>query len=162
MTTKNMTNRIEQLWKEWLATSERLQGLLHEQTVALTMRDTTRLEKLQPAIDTVVAKLGTVDSEAVAMGKKLAEELGCEPSLRGLTQALEKADAQRLQQIANRVIVAERQASHVMKKNRSLIENELEHIGGTLALIAREASIPTNPYPRPSTATHAVVMNAVA
>lgn len=162
MTTKNMTHRIEQLWKEWLDTSERLQGLLHEQTVALTMRDAPRLEKLQPAIDAVVEKLGNVDSEAVTWGKKLAEALGCEPSLRGLTQVLEKADAQRLQQVANRVIVAERQASQVMKKNRSLIENELEHIGGTLALIAREASVPTHPYPRPAAATHAVVMNAVA
>lgn len=162
MTTKNLTNRLEQLWKDWLANSERLQGLLHEQTVALTMRDTARLDKLQPAIDGVVEKLRLVDEEAVACGKKLAEELGCEPSLRGLTQALEKADAQRLQQIANRVIVAERHASQVIAKNRALIENELDHIGGTLALVAREASVPTNPYPRPATATHAVVMNAVA
>jgi hypothetical protein len=162
MNHKNTIRRLEAQWAAWLATSERLLKTLHEQTVALTLRDTERLARLQPEIDTMLEQMRQADEEAVACVYRLAEELGCEPRLRSLTHALDKAEAQSLQAVANQVVVAERHASQVIAKNRALVENELDHIGGTLALIAREASVPSNPYGDRTAPTHAVVMNAVA
>jgi hypothetical protein len=160
--TKNRTRELEALWADWLAASERLLRVLHEQTAALTMRDADRVSRLQPEIDTYLGQMLEADEQAVACVNRLAGELGCEPRLRSLTSVLEKAEAQSLQALANRVIVAERHTSQVMAKNRALIENELDFVGSTLALIAREASVPTNAYGKRAAPTHAVVMNAVA
>jgi hypothetical protein len=87
-----------------------------------------------------------IDEQAVTCTKRLAEELGVEPHLRGLVQALEKAEAQQLQGLANRVTVAARNVQDVLQKNRALLDNEMTYINGTLTLIAKAATDSPTPY----------------
>ena len=144
------TRELQTLWWDWLSTSERLLRSLHEQTAAVTLRDVARVERIQPELDALMDRITVLDEEAVACAKRLAEELGTEPNLRGLVRALEKAEAQQLQGLANRVTVAARHVQEVVKKNRILIEGEMTYINGTLTLIARAAIDVKGPYRRRS------------
>ena len=134
------TKELETLWWDWLSTAERLTRTLHEQTAALTLRQVERVEKLQPEMESLMQRMAEIDDRAAASAKKLAEELGCQPNLRSLVGVLEKADGQQVQALANRVIVAGRNVQEIIAKNKALIENELEYVNGTLALVAREAT----------------------
>lgn len=140
------TRELQTLWWDWLSTSERLLRSLHEQTAALTLRDVARVERIQPELDSLLDRVKQIDERAAACARKLAEELGTEPSLRGLVRALDKAEAQQVQSIANRVLVAARNVQAVLDKNRALIENEMTYINGTLTLIAKTASEAQGPY----------------
>ena len=132
------TKELETLWWDWLATSERLTRTLHEQTVALTLRQVERVERLQPEMDALMQRMAEIDDLAVAAAQKLAGELGSQPNLRSLVAALEKADAQQVQALANRVIVAGHNVHEIIAKNKALIENELQYVNGTVALIVKE------------------------
>lgn len=134
------TRDLQQHWWDWLGTSERLLRSLYEQTAALTLRDVERVERIQPELDSLLEKMKTIDEQATASARKLAEEMGTDPNLRSLVGALEKAEAQQVQSIANRVMVAARNVQAVLDSNRALIENELTYTAGTLALIARASS----------------------
>ncbi len=134
------------MWWDWLATSERLVSVLHEQTAALTLRQVERIERLQPDLDHLMDRLTEIDELAVALAKELAEEMGCEANLRSLVSVLEKADAQRVQALANRVIVAGRNIQTIIAKNKALIENELDYVNGTVALVARESNEQNKEY----------------
>ncbi|MBS1717596.1 MAG: flagellar export chaperone FlgN [Armatimonadetes bacterium] len=134
-----ITRELQTLWWDWLGTSERLLRSLYEQTAALTLRDVARVERIQPELDAMTARMKSIDEQAAACAKKLAGELGCEPNLRSLVLALDKAEAQQVQGLANRVKVAARNVQTVIEKNRKLIENEMTYINGTLTLIARAA-----------------------
>jgi hypothetical protein len=140
------TRELQTLWWDWLSTSERLLKLLHEQTVAVTLRDVARVERLQPDLDAHMGRIKEIDASAVAVAKRLAEELGCSPNLRGLVTALEKAEAQQLQSLANKVTVAAQNIQAVVQKNRTLMENEMTYINGTLTLIAKAAVQAPTPY----------------
>lgn len=140
------TRQLQTYWWDWLGTSERLLRCLHEQTAALTLRDAARMERLQPDLDSLIARMREIDNDAAACAKKLADEMGTEPNLRSLVHVLEKAEAQQVQSIANRVKVAAQHIDGVMKKNRALIENELNYVNGTLTLIAKTASEANGPY----------------
>lgn len=155
------TKQLEQLWWDWLSTSERLLRSLHEQTAALTLRQVERVEKINPELDALMTRMDETDVKAVACMKELAEELGVDPSLRSIVQVLEKADAQQLQSVANRVIVAGRNVKNVLDKNRALIENELEFVSGTMALVAKAATEQQGPYQRAVVSAN-LVMNQVA
>ena len=87
--------------------------------------------------------------------------LGTEPNLRSLTQVLEKADAQQLQSVANRVIVVGRNVQTVISKNKALIENELEYVNGTMAMVAKAAADQQGPYSQAVVSSN-LVMNQVA
>lgn len=140
------TRELQILWWDWLSTSERLLHSLHEQTAALTLRDVQRVERLQPELEKLLAKMREIDDRAVACAKGLAEELGAEPSLRGLVRVLDKAEAQQVQAMANRVTIAARNVEAVLAKNQKLIENEMHHIHGTLTLVAKAANEAEGPY----------------
>lgn len=140
------TSELQTLWWDWLSTSERLLRSLHEQTAALTLRDVARVERIQPELDGLTQKMKEIDANAAACAMKLAGELGCEPHLRSLVLVLEKAEAQQLQSIANRVTVAARHVEQVFEKNRRLIANEMDYIHGTVALVAKAAQKPTSKY----------------
>jgi len=140
------TRELQQLWWDWLGTSERLLRSLYEQTAALTLRDAARVERIQPELDQMMARLRELDEQAVACAKRLAEDLGVEPNLRSLASVLEKAEAQQIQGLGNRVTVAARNVQAVIKKNRALIENELTYINGSLTLIARAAVDSKGPF----------------
>lgn len=143
------TRQLQTYWWDWLGTSERLLRTLHEQTAALTLRDVARVERLQPDLDSLIARMKQIDSDATTCAKELAEELGSEPNLRSLVNVLEKAEAQEVQSIANRVRVAAQHIEGVMQKNRALIENELTYVNGTLTLIAKTAAEAKGPYEGP-------------
>jgi hypothetical protein len=140
------TKQLQTLWWDWLSTAERLLLSLHEQTAALTLRKVERLELIQPEIDTLLVRMKDIDDQAVTSAKGLAEEFGCEPDLRSLVGVLEKAEAQEVQSIANRVIVVGRNVQVVIDRNRALIENELEYVNGTLALVSKVANEQQGPY----------------
>jgi hypothetical protein len=149
------TRELQKLWWDWLSTSERLLRSLHEQTAALTLRDAGRVERIQPELDSMIDLMKQIDQSAATCAGKLAEELGVEPSLRGLVRVLEKAEAQQLQAVANRVMVAARNVQAVIEKNQALIQNEMNYIGGTLTLMARAAGDSQGPFNKPS---HAAVL----
>lgn len=141
-----LTKELQRLWWDWLGTSERLLGTLHEQTAALTMRQVERIEKLQPELDGLMAQMESIDNEASSVAKTLAEGLGCDANLRSLVAALDKAEGEEVQSVANRVIVAGRNVQKVIDKNRALIENELEYVNGTITLVAQESKNAQGPY----------------
>jgi Rad3-related DNA helicase len=155
------TRDLQTQWWDWLSTSERLLRSLYEQSAALTLRDVARVERIQPEIDSLMTRIRTIDETAVALAGKLAEELGVEPNLRSMVAALEKAEAQQLHGLANRVTVAARNLQEVMAKNRRLLDNELTYINGTLSLIAKAAVESSGPY-KPGTPTSAVLVDQAA
>lgn len=149
------TRELQTCWWDWLSTSERLLRSLHEQTAALTLRDADRVDRIQPELDALMEAMRTIDANAAACAKKLAEDFGTEPNLRSLVQALEKTEAQQVQALANRVMVAARHVNAVLERNRKLIESELTYINGTLTLIAKTAGEGQGPYAQ---TTHAAVL----
>lgn len=155
------TKELQTLWWEWLSASEKLQRMLHEQTAALTLRDVARFERLQPELDSTMEQIRSIDDLAAATARELAGELGCQPNLRSVVAALEKAEAQQVQQLANRIVVASQTIEKVIAKNRRLISNELEYVNGTLALVARAAAEPKTPY-QAKRREACVVLNEVA
>jgi hypothetical protein len=156
------TRDLQTLWWDWLGTSERLLRALYEQTAALTLRDVARVERIQPELDTHMERLKVIDVQAVACAKRLAGELGAEPTLRGLVQVLEKAEAQQLHGLANRVKVAARNVQEVIAKNRALLENEMTYINGTLTLIAKAAAPTKGPYRTRAVVRTNVTLDAAA
>lgn len=155
------TKQLQTLWWDWLSTAERLLLSLHEQTAALTLRRVERIEAIQPEIDGLMKMMKDIDDNAVASAKGLAEEFGCEPDLRSLVCALEKAEAQEVQAIANRVIVVGRNVQEIIDRNRALIENELEYVNGTIALVDKTAREQQGPY-KGKAAVSTLVMDQVA
>lgn len=155
-----ITRELQQLWWDWLGTSERLLRSLHEQTAALTLRDAARVERIQPELDSLLESMKTLDVRALSCAKKLAEELGAEPNLRSLVLVLDKNEAQQVQAIANRVTVAARHVNTVLQRNRELLANELAYINGTLTLVAKAASEQQGKFK--SAPCAAVLMDAVA
>ncbi|MBS1720758.1 MAG: flagellar export chaperone FlgN [Armatimonadetes bacterium] len=153
------TRELQTLWWDWLSTSERLLRSLHEQTAALVLRDVARVERIQPELDLLTERVRELDERAVACARKLAEELDTEANIRSLVQVLEKAEAQTLQGLANRVMVAARHLQDVVAKNRALMENEMTYINGTLTLIAKAAVESDGPFkikqPAPVLVDHA-------
>ncbi|HMS55185.1 MAG TPA: flagellar export chaperone FlgN [Fimbriimonadaceae bacterium] len=149
------TKELQKLWWDWLGTSERLLHSLYEQTAALTLRDANRVERIQPELDRMLERIQEIDEAAAVCAKELAEELGTESNLRSLVQALDKTEAQQVQQIANRVTVAAKNIQHVLDKNKALIQSELDYVGGTITLIAKVASEQNGKYGQ---TTHAAVL----
>lgn len=154
------TRELQRLWTDWLAASDRLLRSLHEQTAALTLRDVARMERLQPELEALLDQVRTIDDQAVASARSLAVELGAEPNLRGLVGALEKAEAQQVQALANRVTMAARHVQEVLDKNRALIDNELAYVNGTLTMIAKTAQEGSGAFG--GAATAAVMVDRVA
>ena len=140
------TREITTLWADWLRHAERLFLLLHEQTVAVTLRDVPRVERLTPLILQGMEALRAIDSLAVNALRALAERLGVEAGLRAIVAALPKEEGQPLQATANKIVVLEGKIGHVVAKNRKLLEAEMTFVDGTLTLIAREGG----PKPRRS------------
>lgn len=151
------TRELQTLWWDWLSTSERLLRSLHEQTAALTLRDVERVMRIQPELDSMLARLREIDDAAAACAIRLAEELGTEANLRSLVRVLDKAEGQQLQSVANRVMVAARNVQHVLDKNKALLENEMEYVNGTLTLIAKVAHEQKGPY-KGRASSHAAVL----
>lgn len=134
------SRELQTLWWDYLATSERMLRSLYEQTAALTLRDVARVERIQPELEKLLVRMQEIDDKAVDCAKRLAGTLGVSPSLRSVVQGLEKTEGRQLQALANRVKVAAQHVEEVIGRNRKLIENELQYITGTVALIAKTAA----------------------
>ncbi|MBI1331582.1 MAG: flagellar export chaperone FlgN [Armatimonadetes bacterium] len=157
------SRQLLNLWTEWLSTSETLLRALHEQTVAVTLRDVPRVEKLQPELDELMESIRTVDTLALAEAKRLAEELGAPlQSLRGLVSVLDKTEAAQVQLTANKVLSASQNIQDVVHKNRKLFESEMTYINGTLTLIAKAAVIGKGPYRGRKSGSTSVLVDAAA
>lgn len=156
------TRELQTLWWDWLGTSERLLRVLHEQTAALTLRDVARIERIQPELDSLLDQMRQSDDRAAACARELASGLGTEPNLRSLVRALEEAEAQQVQSLANRVTVTARNVQNILDRNRALIENELTFVNGTLTLMAKAASESDRKYGGRPMAGAAVVVDQAA
>lgn len=151
------------LWSDWLSVSERMLRCLHEQTVAVTLRDVLRVERLQPELDELTEMIRIIDGKAFAEAKRLAEDLGASvPSLRGLVSVLEKTEAAQVQLTANKVLSASQNIQDVVYKNRKLFESEMTYINGTLTLIAKAAITGKGPYRTRKNNSVSVLVNAAA
>lgn len=156
------TRELQTLWWDWLGSSERLMKTLHEQTAALTLRDVARLERVQPDVDLMLERVKGIDDRAAAIARKLAEELGTEPNLRSLANALDTAEAQQVTSLANKVLVAARNLQNLLDRNRQLIESELTYVNGTLTLIAKASTEAKGPYAEGKAAVAAVLVDQAA
>lgn len=154
------SKELQALWNAWLVASDTLLSSLHEQTVAITLRDVARVEKLQPELDAKLARMAEIDAQAVDLSRRLAESLGAEPTLRGIVERLDRPEGQALHGLANRVVLAARKVQETMAKNKALLQNEMTYINGTLTLIAKSAATQPTPYRR--RVTGPVLMNAAA
>lgn len=150
------STELQVLWNDWLGTSDKLTRILHEQTVALTLRDVARVERIQPELDGLMEKMHEIDGRAATCAKELAEGLETEPNLRGLVQVLEKTEAQQVQALANKVIVQARKVNELVEKNKTLIGNELVYVNGSLTLIAK--AVQKNERPMAKMPTRAAVL----
>lgn len=133
------TRQLQQFYWDWLSTGERLLRTLAEQTAALTLRDLTRVEAIQPEIDRLQLVMSAIDEKAGAATKELAEELGVEPRLRSIVAVLNPAEARQLTAMSTRVKAVADNLKERLFKNRKLIESELAYVGGTLAIVAQAA-----------------------
>jgi ribonuclease HII len=151
-------------WTEWLSTSEKFLRILHEQTVAITLRDVARVERLQPDLEIYTKEIQKFDSKALSEAKRLAEELGATPnSLRSLVSVLDKSEGANLQLTANKVLATSQKIQEVISKNRKLMESEMTYINGTLTLIAKAATQEKGPYrTRKTTEKQPILVNAAA
>lgn len=154
------TRELQGRWNDWLKASDELLLILHEQTAAVTLRDVSRVERLQPKLDDQLARIAGIDAQAVDQARRLAETLGTEPTLRGIVEGLDRSEGQALHALANRVTMASRKVQSTIEKNRALLENEMTYVNGTLTLIAKAAGCPPTPYRRRSTGP--VLMDAAA
>ena len=161
-TANSVTSDLQQLWMDWLGTSERLLRALHDQTAALTLHDAVRVKRVQPEVDRLIAQMKQIDGTASAFARKLSEQMGAEPSLRGLVRALEKSEGQQLQALANRVMVAARNVQAVIEKNQSLMRAEIATVSGTLSLMARAAGENPNSYRKKKPGQAAVLLDPAA
>jgi len=154
---------LQSLWGDWLSTSEKLLRCLHEQTVAVTLRDVPRVERLQPELDELTETIRMIDGKALDEAKRLADELGASlPSLRGLISVLEKNEGAQVQMTANKVLSASQNIQDVVSKNRRLFESEMTYINGTLTLIAKAAVIGKGPYRTRKNNSTSVLVDAAA
>ena len=154
------TRELQGRWNDWLKASHALLLTLHEQTAAVVLRDVARVERLQPQIELHLANVAEIDAQAVDQARRLAELLGTEPNLRSLVAGLDKAEGQALHALANKVTMAARKVQATIAKNRTLLENEMTYVNGTLTFIAKAAGSPPTPYRRPTRGP--VLMDAAA
>lgn len=141
------TQSLQTIWWEWIGTSERLMRSLHEQTAAIMLRNVDRVQDLQPEIERLIQSLRDADGRASNEAKRLAETLGAEPTFRGLTEALKDGkEKEQLIALANRVRAAAQTIQGLVRKNQTLIENELAYVAGTLHLLAQTAQSEQGPY----------------
>lgn len=157
------TKNLQTLWAEWLKACDALLLTLHEQTVAITLRDVERVDRIRPELELQLTNVRAIDTKAMDEAKRLAEELGAPtPSLRGLVAVLDKDEAAVIQATANKVLVGAQRIQDVMNKNRKLIESEMTYINGTLTLIARAANEGSGPYRGRPSGSRSILVDAAA
>ena len=127
------TRELQENWLLWLDASERLQRSLHEQTVAITLRDADRIERLGPETEQMQLRLKELGEDLEALTRSTAKCLGTEATTQAIAAALEKTEAQSLNGLANRAIVAGRTVEYLLQKNTALFN-------GRYAVVVQEDS----------------------
>lgn len=131
------TRRLQEIWREWIATSERLLKTLHEQTAAIMLRKVEEVERLQPHLELLIEDLRTIDAQAVEVAHEITSELNVPHNFYSLVKALTGEEQAQVQALANKVRAIAQDIQRIMRKNQTLIENELAFIAGSLHLLAR-------------------------
>lgn len=157
------TKKIMALWAEWQLAADKLLRVLHEQTVAVTLRDVDRVERLQPDLEAYTRQIREIDAQALSEAKRLAEDLGVPATgLRSLVLGLDKTEGQNLQATANKVLQISQKIQEVIAKNRKLMESEMTYINGTLTLIAKAAVTEKGPYRTRKSTRKSILVDAAA
>lgn len=156
-----MSRELQKNWWDWLATAERLQRSLAEQSAALTLRDAGRVERLQPELDRLLARMQEIDQNAAASTELLAESLGTEPRVRSIVEALNPAEARQIESLATRIKAVGTNVQERLAQNHALIRSELDFVNGTMAIVAQVVTETQNEYGKSAT-VQPVLMNQVA
>lgn len=133
------SRELQKNFWEWLATAERLQRSLAEQGAALALRDAGRVTRIQPELERMQARMGEIDQLAAASTRSLAEVLGVQPRLRSIVEALEPAEARQVETLATRIKAVAANVKERLERNRILIQNELDFVNGSMAIVATVA-----------------------
>ena len=144
------TKPLQSLWWDWLGTAERLLNLLHEQGVALMTRNFPKVEKIQNELNGILTRMHQIDQNATLLAKKLAIELGGKPNLNSLLTHLGENEASQIKTMIQRIKTVGKNLKERLHTNRTLLENELNYIHGTLTLMAKTASEQQNLYGKQS------------
>lgn len=155
------SRELQRIWWDWLSTAERLNRSLAEQQAALTLRDITRVESIQPELEMLMTRLNEIDKSAVASTHSLAETLDTAPKVRSIVEALIPAEARQVEALAKRIEVVAQNVKERLTRNRRLIESELLYVGGSLTLIAKAAQEQNSGFGATQT-TGPVLVNQVA
>jgi hypothetical protein len=102
-----------------------LRRTLHEQTAAVMLKDTARLNLLAPAIAKQVAELRRIDDLATQAVRDLVTELDVKATLRAISDALGKDEGRQFVALSNRVKAAAQAVHELATRNKELIEAEL-------------------------------------
>ncbi|MCL6623411.1 MAG: flagellar protein FlgN [Fimbriimonadales bacterium] len=149
------TRKLQEIWREWIASAERLLKVLHEQTAAIMLRKVEEVERLQPHLELLIDDLRAIDARAVEAAHELTTELGVPHNFYSLVKALQGEEQMQVQSLANKVRAIAQDVQRVMRKNQTLIENELAFIAGSLHLLAKAGEEQQGPF---GPKTHAAVL----
>lgn len=130
------SKEIQRHYWDLLSTSERLLRSLAEQSAALTLHDTHRVESIQPELEMLLGRLQTIDEKVAISIQALAASLGVHPTMRSIVEKLNSAEARQVEALSNRVLTVSKNVKEKMAMNRRLIESELEYMAGTMAIVA--------------------------
>lgn len=114
------TRELQENWLIWLDASDRLTRSLHELTVAITLRDSERINRLRPETQVMRRQMRDIEEDIETATLKIAASLGTTADVRGIASVLEKAEAQSVNGLANRVVVAGRTVRYLLEKNEEL------------------------------------------
>jgi len=116
------TRELQESWLLWLDASDMLQRSLHELTVAITLRDTDRVNRLESETEQMQIRLRELHEDILALTYSTAKSLGTEATLSGISSVLDKVESQSLKGLANRATVAGRTVDYLLKKNYALFQ----------------------------------------
>jgi transcriptional antiterminator Rof (Rho-off) len=114
------TRELQESWLIWLDASDQLTRCLHELTVAITLRDAERINRLRPEADQLRRRLVHLDEDIVVETSQIARKLKVDSCVSRIAANLEKTEGQAVQALSNRKIVAERTIQYLLDKNNEL------------------------------------------
>jgi hypothetical protein len=116
------TRELQENWLIWLDMSQRLMRTQHELTVAITLRDTERINRLNADSRDMLRRLKDIREDISIETNNVSGSLGTGPSVQEIVASLEKSEAQSVQGLSNRMIVAERTIRYLLTKNKALFD----------------------------------------
>lgn len=119
------TDKILTLWQEWLEVSDLLLTALHQQTVAITLRDPKRAQLNHPVVNELYGKLKEIEIRAENETQHLAKMLDVKPTILSVIQKCEKNEQRKLHALINRVVIMTAKLRETTRKNELLLRRHL-------------------------------------